>query len=46
MDNEQYLNEVREALEHDGKRLGDVWRLTNEGKMPSAVWQKKPYVLY
>lgn len=32
MDNEQYLNEVQKALENDDTRLGDVWRLTNEGK--------------
>ena len=31
MDNEQYLNEVREALDKEGQKLGDVWReFTNE----------------
>ena len=37
MDNEQYLNEVREALEHDNTRIGDVWRLTNEGKSATEI---------
>ena len=37
MDNEQYLTEVREALEHDNTRLGDVWRLTNKGKSATEI---------
>ena len=37
MDNEQYLNEVRKALDRDTTRLGDVWRLTNEDKTPSEI---------
>ena len=37
MDNEQYLTEVREALENDPQRLGDVWRLTKEGKSPDEI---------
>lgn len=38
MDNEQYLNEVREALENDITRLGEVWQqLTNEGKSPAEI---------
>ena len=34
MDKDQYLEEVRKALEKDQKRLGDVWRLTKEDKSP------------
>ena len=37
MDNEQYLNEVREALENDPNRIGDVWRLTNKGKSATEI---------
>ena len=37
MDNDQYLNEVREALENDDTRLGDVWRLSNEGKSATEI---------
>ena len=37
MDNEQYLNEVREALENDITRLGEVWQLTNEDKSPAEI---------
>ncbi len=37
MDNEQYLTEVRKALDNDTTRLGDVWRLTNEGKSPTKI---------
>ena len=37
MDNEQYLNEVQKALENDDKRIGDVWRLTKEGKSPADI---------
>ena len=40
MDNEQYLNEVREALEHDNTRLGEVWQLTNEDKSPVEIAEK------
>lgn len=37
MDNEQYMTEVREALENDDKRIGDVWRLTNKGKSATEI---------
>ena len=37
MNNAQYLNEVREALEHDNRRLGEVWQLTNEDKPPAEI---------
>lgn len=37
MDNEQYVNEVREALENDTTRLGEVWRLTKKGKSPTKI---------
>ncbi len=37
MENEQYLTEVREALKHDEKRIGDVWRLTNEDKSATEI---------
>ena len=37
MDNEQYLTEVQKALDNDTTRLGDVWRLTNEGKSVSDI---------
>ena len=37
MDNEQYLNEVREALDKDTSRLGEVWRLNNEGMSPTEI---------
>ena len=37
MDNEQYLDEVREALENDNTRLGEVWRLTKDGKSPTKI---------
>ena len=37
MDNEQYLKEVQKALEHDTKRIGDVWRLTNKGKSATEI---------
>lgn len=37
MDNEQYLNAVREALENDTTRLGEVWQLTNEDKSPAEI---------
>ena len=37
MDNEQYLKEVQKALENDPQRLGDVWRLTKEGKRPDEI---------
>ncbi len=37
MNNGQYLAEVREALEHDNTRLGEVWRLTKEGKSATKI---------
>ena len=37
MDNEQYLTEVREALEHDNTRLSEVWQFTNEDKSPAEI---------
>ena len=37
MDNEQYLTEVRKALEKDDTRLGDVWRLAQEGKSSDDI---------
>lgn len=37
MNNGQYLKEVQKALEHDTKRIGDVWRLTKEGKRPDKI---------
>ena len=37
MDKDQYLEEVRKALEKDQKRLGDVWRLTKEDKSPADM---------
>lgn len=37
MNNGQYLAEVREALENDTTRLGEVWQLTNEDKSPDEI---------
>ena len=36
MDNEQ-LNEAQKALENDNTRLGEVWRLTKDGKSPTEI---------
>ena len=41
MDNEQYLNEVRKALDEDTSRLGDIWRLTNENKSLTTAQIRK-----
>ena len=37
MDNEQYLNEVQKALDKNTQTLGEVWRLTNEGKAAGEI---------
>ena len=37
MNNAQYLNEVQKALENDDTRLGDVWRLVQEGKSSGNI---------
>lgn len=40
MNNELYLNAVQKALENDNTRLGDVWRLTNEGMSATEIAKK------
>lgn len=40
MDNEQYLNEVKEALDKDNSRLGEVWKLEKEGKSAIEIAEK------
>lgn len=37
MDENSFLNEVRNALTNDNRRLGDVWRLTDEGKTAEEI---------
>lgn len=37
MDNEQYLNEVREVFKNDTTLFGKVWRHNNEGKSPAEI---------
>ena len=40
MNTDQYQNEIREALSRDDTRLGDVWRLSDEGKSPTEISQE------
>lgn len=37
MNNEQYLNEVREVFKNDTTLFGKVWRHNNEGKSPAEI---------